>query len=122
MKLRLEAADIRRLETARNLWLASVRPNGTPHLVPIWFVWHDASVYLCTGESSVKARNIAKNPSVVFALEDGDDPVVIEGQAKILADAPEGVIRAFQEKFDWDIRGDSTYNRLIEIVPKRLVL
>lgn len=122
MKLKLEAGDIQRLETARNLWLATVRSDGSPHLVPIWFVWHQDQAYICTSLSSVKARNISKNSRVIFALEDGDDPVVIEGEAKILKDVPSEVVSAFQMKFDWDIRGDPTYNVVVEITPTRLVL
>ncbi|QLQ08762.1 MAG: pyridoxamine 5'-phosphate oxidase family protein [Anaerolineae bacterium] len=26
------------------MWLASVRADGRPHLVPIWFVLHDAAL------------------------------------------------------------------------------
>lgn len=114
--------DLMRLENARNLWLATVRPNGAPHLVPIWFVWLDGKAYLCTALKSAKARNIRQNPRVAFALEDGDDPVLIEGTARILEDKTSAIVEAFQKKFDWDIRGDKTYNAVIEITPTRMVL
>lgn len=118
----LNANEIKRLETERNVWLASVRPNGAPHLVPIWFVWVQERVFLCTSKDSVKARNIVQNPRVVFALQDGDDPVVIQATARVLDEIPPAVRAAFREKFDWDIRGDGTYNALIEITPTRVVL
>ena len=35
-----------KLETERNIWLASVRPDGRPHLVPLWFVWCHGKVYI----------------------------------------------------------------------------
>lgn len=118
----LQANDTQRLQTARNLWLATVRPDNTPHLVPIWFVWLDDKAFICTSSESVKSRNISQNPRVAFALEDGDDPIVIEGNATILENVPAPVVEAFQEKFDWNILGDSTYNVVIEIVPRRVVL
>ena len=117
-----ELHDRQRLETERNLWLATTCPNGSPHLVPIWFVWLDDKVYLCTSAGSVKARNVIKNPHVSVALENGDDPVVIQGMAKILDEPSAEVIEAFQRKFDWNIRGDGTYNAVIEITPSRLIL
>jgi F420H(2)-dependent biliverdin reductase len=120
--LTLTASDQARLETARNLWLATVRPNGAPHLVPIWFVWLDDNVYLCTSKESVKARNIMQNSRIAFALEDGDDPVLIEGTAQIVDSVPQGVVEAFAKKFDWNIQGDGTYNAVIEITPLRVVL
>lgn len=118
----IEPNDLERLATERNLWLATVRPNGSPHLVPIWFVWLDEKAYLCTSNESVKARNILKNPHIAFALENGNDPVVIEGKAKILADVSDIVIEAFQKKFDWNIRSDGTYDAVIEITPTRVVM
>lgn len=120
--LTLSAGDQTRLETARNLWLATVRPNGAPHLVPIWFVWLDNKAYLCTSKESVKARNIVYNSRVAFALEDGDDPVLIEGTARIIESVPQGVVEAFAKKFDWNISSDGTYNAVIEITPLRVVL
>lgn len=115
-------ADQTRLETERNLWLATVRPDGSPHLVPIWFVWHQNKAYLCTSNNSVKVKNIRENPRVAFALEGGDDPVLIEGTAKILDNTPAEITAAFKQKFDWDITGDATYNAIIEITPKRVIL
>jgi nitroimidazol reductase NimA-like FMN-containing flavoprotein (pyridoxamine 5'-phosphate oxidase superfamily) len=107
---------------APNIWLATVRRNHTPHLVPIWFVWVDDKVYVCTGRHSVKARNIAANARVVFALEDGNDPVVVEADAKILDTAPEAVVAAFETKYQWRIHDDSSYDTVIEITPRRVVM
>ncbi len=38
-----------RVHTDKNIWLATVRPDGRPHLTPIWFVFHDAKFWVCTG-------------------------------------------------------------------------
>ncbi len=118
----INSNDQKRLATERNLWLATVRPNGAPHLVPIWFVWHENKAYLCTSRNSVKAKNIANNPRVEFALEGGDDPVLIQGTARFLDVVSAGIIAAFQTKFGWDISSDATYNAVIEITPTRVVL
>ena len=120
--LNLSASDRERLESERNLWLATVRPNGSPHLVPIWFVWANDKAYICTAANSVKAKNIAQNPNVAFALENGDDPILIEGTAAIIQELPAELVEAFQRKFDWNIVGSETYNALIEITPRRIVL
>ncbi len=118
----LNSQDRQRLETERNLWLATVRPNGSPHLVPIWFVWHSDRAYLCTAGDSVKARNIAHNPKIAFALENGDDPVLVEGVAKILDNVPAEIVAAFEKKFEWNIQTDGKHNTVIELTPTRVVL
>jgi PPOX class probable F420-dependent enzyme len=110
----------KRLESEKNIWLATVRPNGHPHLVPIWFVWLQEHLYICTDAKSVKARNIAANPQVSFSLESGNSPIIGQGRAALLPQPyPTKVIDAFKAKFDWDITTDPTYNALIEITPQR---
>jgi nitroimidazol reductase NimA-like FMN-containing flavoprotein (pyridoxamine 5'-phosphate oxidase superfamily) len=109
-----------RLTNSANIWLATVRPNATPHLIPIWLVWLDGKAYICTPRDSVKVRNIEKQPRVTFALEDGDNPLVIEGAAKILDSIPEKVAEVFQTKYDWDIRS-ATANVVIEITPRKVL-
>jgi PPOX class probable F420-dependent enzyme len=110
----------RRLQTEQNLWLATVRPDGSPHLVPIWFVWVTGKIYLCTGADSVKVRNLLQNPHVSIALEDGNHPIVIEGLAQPIGVAPNPVIEAFEKKFDWNISTDGEYNQVVEIEPTRI--
>jgi pyridoxine/pyridoxamine 5'-phosphate oxidase len=106
---------------ARNVWLASVRPDGRPHLVPIWFVVEDERWYVCTSPASVKARNLQANPAVSLALEDGDHPYVVEGQARPV-DLTTGVVQKFKAKYDWDITADSQYTQLIEVTVSRRLL
>jgi F420H(2)-dependent biliverdin reductase len=110
----------RRLQTEQNLWLATVRPTGTPHLVPIWFVWMAGRIYLCTAANSVKVRNLRQNPQVSIALEDGAHPIVIEGRAQAIGQADADVVDEFQRKYDWDITTDDTYTQVIEIEPERV--
>ena len=106
-----------RLTTESNIWLATVRPNGAPHLAPIWFVWVEGRVYVCTSADSVKARNLQANPSLSLALENGNAPVVLEGHARFasIESVPSAVVDAFQRKYDWNILTDTTYNQVIEI-------
>lgn len=107
-----------RLQTERNVWLATVRPSGKPHLVPIWFVWVSERFWICTS-ASTKTRNILHNSQVSVSLESGNDPVVAEGTARIHDQPyPTEVADAFASKFDWDIRqptADGSYDALIEI-------
>ena len=64
---------------SRNYWIATTRPDGRPHVAPVWGVALDDVVYFGSGKGSVKARNLAQNPQVVLHLESGDDCVIIEG-------------------------------------------
>jgi PPOX class probable F420-dependent enzyme len=106
---------------ARNVWFATVRPDGRPHLVPIWFVIEGERWYVCTQADSVKARNLKANPAVSLALEDGDHPYVVEGQARPVAATPTVAAR-FKAKYDWDITADAQYSQVIEVTVSRRLL
>ena len=110
-----------RAAEARNVWMATVRPDGRPHLVPIWFVVDAERWYVCTNPASIKARNLHANPSVSLALEDGDHPFVVEGQARPVT-VTSGVAEKFKAKYDWDITADSEYTQLIEVTVSRQLL
>jgi hypothetical protein len=111
---------ISRLEEEQNIWIATVRPNGKPHLVPVWFVWHAEFFHICISSQSVKYNNIVKNGAVSLSLEDGSAPVICEGDAEpVTRPWPEGVIRAFKQKYDWQIDTDEEYDALIQILPKK---
>ncbi|MBI3966464.1 MAG: pyridoxamine 5'-phosphate oxidase family protein [Chloroflexi bacterium] len=74
------------MTTSRNYWIATTRPDGRPHVAPVWGVWVDDAFYFGTGRTSRKARNLAANPALVVHLESGDDTVILEGTAEVVTD------------------------------------
>jgi PPOX class probable F420-dependent enzyme len=70
-----------RLVAARNYWVTSVRPDGSPHAMPVWGLWHEGAFYFSSAPDSRKAKNLAANPAVTVHLESGDEVVVVEGVA-----------------------------------------
>ena len=109
-----------KLNLAKNIWIASVRPDGRPHLVPVWFTWYDKKLFICIERNSVKGRNILSDPQVSLALEDGSSPVICEGSARFIEQPyPAGLVALFQHKYDWDISHEAQYNVVVEITPTR---
>lgn len=74
------------LMAARNYWLATTRPDGRPHVMPIWALWMDGTIAFGTDPSSVKGRNLAVRADAVVHLESGDDVVVVEGVVESVDD------------------------------------
>jgi nitroimidazol reductase NimA-like FMN-containing flavoprotein (pyridoxamine 5'-phosphate oxidase superfamily) len=62
-----------RLEKARNYWVATTRPDGRPHLMPVWGVWVEGALYFGTDRGSRKARNLASNRAIAVHAESADD-------------------------------------------------
>ena len=48
--------------------LATVLPDGAPHVVPIWVGLDGARLTILTGPRSRKARNVARDPRVSLSM------------------------------------------------------
>ena len=75
-----------RLRKDLMIWLATVRPDGRPQLVPVWFLW-DGHRILIFSKNDYKIRNLQNNNRVMLALDDtkgGGDVVMVEGEAALL--------------------------------------
>lgn len=70
-----------RLQTSRIYWLATMRPDGRPHVAPLWGGWLDNALYFEGSPTTRWARNLAANPAVSINLESGIDVVITEGTA-----------------------------------------
>ena len=71
-----------RLVAATHYWLATVRPDGRPHVVPRWGVWLDDRFWYDGAPTTVHARNLVHNPACSLHLEDGAQAVVVEGSSQ----------------------------------------
>jgi PPOX class probable F420-dependent enzyme len=80
-----DAHILERLERNIIIWITSVRPDGRPHSVPVWFLWDNGTV-LIYSRPDQKIKNLRANPAVVLALDDtaeGNDVVLFEGTATL---------------------------------------
>jgi PPOX class probable F420-dependent enzyme len=74
--------------------LATVRADGRPHVAPVWYVVDDddGSLVFNTGESTVKGRNLRRDPRASICVDDDRPPfsfVVVEGVVEISDDLVE---------------------------------
>ncbi|MEU2944561.1 pyridoxamine 5'-phosphate oxidase family protein [Nocardiopsis alba] len=114
-----------RLAEDRNVWLCTSRADGSPHVVPVWFVHLGERWWIGASTRSVKVRNVLRDPRVSLALEDGDAPVVAQGRARVREDFPEEVIAAFRGRYDWDPRtpyGPDPQRSLLEVAVTRWLM
>ena len=84
------AYAVERLSNDRIGWLTTVAPDGTPQASPIWFLW-DGDEVLVYSLESLRVRNISSDPRVSLNLDGnglGGDIVIVEGTARVDADAP----------------------------------
>lgn len=74
--------------------LATANPSTLqPHVVPVWFIWDGANLWISAFNSTRKVKNVLKNPLISVIVDTGDEnppsrAVLMEGRAQILTDSP----------------------------------
>ena len=77
------------LHGTRTAKLATVRKDGRPHVVPIWFTLDGDTLIFMTGEHTVKAANIRRDARICLCVDDETPPfayIMIEGTATLSPD------------------------------------
>jgi len=100
-----------RLETperGRTYWLATVRPDGRPHVMPLLRLWLDGAFYFITGEATRKGKDLARNPRCVIAASSHSLPaldLIVEGDARKVTDNAtlHRVTDAYASTMQWEL-------------------
>jgi len=112
-----------RLGRAMSAWVATVREDDSPHLLPVWFVWLENVFYFVAATDSEQFYNLRGNQKVAITLPDAERVILIEGEAhasnhktsQMLADY-------FYNKYEFDFTQDSEIDwRLVEVTPSRIM-
>jgi PPOX class probable F420-dependent enzyme len=77
---------------ARTGKLATVRRDGRPHVVPVWFDLDGDDVVFTTGRDTVKGRTLRRDPRAAMCVDDDRPPfdfVSVEGTVELGDDLEE---------------------------------
>ncbi|MEZ0396511.1 MAG: pyridoxamine 5'-phosphate oxidase family protein [Anaerolineales bacterium] len=118
--------------------LATVAADGTPHVVPVWYLWEDGFVWVHSFASTRKVRQLRKRPACALVVDvtdklEGLTAVLIEGQADLIT-APRLEVRARAERIyrrylspeelaapDPQSWLDSEEGLLVKIAPRQII-
>ena len=122
-----------RLRNDITIWLNTVRPDGRPHAVVVWFLWDGEAILIFSQPDKQKLRNLQHNSNVVLAVDntrEGSDPITIEGIATLLKPGElNTALPGFVEKYGEHIKQigytpeqmAKAYNQPIRIIPMRIM-
>jgi PPOX class probable F420-dependent enzyme len=91
------------------VWLTTVRDDGQPQSVPVWFLWEDGEFLAYSQPGKPKLANIGSHPKVSLHLrgtETGGEVVTFEGEARRSDDPPADRVPAYIEKYRGQIDAD----------------
>ena len=72
--------------------IATVRADGRPHVVPVWFVVEDEDVLFTTWHTSVKAQNLEREGRAAMSVDLQEPPyayLLVEGPVTVIDDPEE---------------------------------
>jgi PPOX class probable F420-dependent enzyme len=96
--------------------LVTVRPDGRPHVAPVWFLWEGGRALIITGGSSVKVRNIRRSPAVALSIATDQRPlkyVVLEGEGKVTQENLARVVERICVRYDGPAQGAAYARELL---------
>jgi general stress protein 26 len=96
-------AIVRRLAAAKIFWLHTTGPTGAPAAAPVWGATVEGVLYFYSERSTVKARNLERDPRVVIHLESGAEVLIVHGRL-VDQGRPKDhrvVVEAFDQKY-WE--------------------
>ena len=96
---------LERLTRSHNYLLTTVRPDGTPHVMPVWGIWLNGAWYFSASETSRKSRNLEHNANCVVCNDNLEEAVILEGSAQRLKDdeIPKQAFVDYKAKYGWEL-------------------
>jgi PPOX class probable F420-dependent enzyme len=81
--MRVSNADVaaarRMFASLSSAAVATINADGSPHVVPLWFVWPEEAIYLSTRREGRTWANIERDPRVAVTIDLGRSWVEIAG-------------------------------------------
>jgi PPOX class probable F420-dependent enzyme len=105
----LEQAPGRGGPDRHTCWLATVNPDGSPHVTGVGGLWADGGWWFETGRTTRKGRNLDRDPRCTLSVAARDFDLVVEGEAALVTDP--AVIAAMAVRWasgGWPARPDDT--------------
>lgn len=89
--------------------LATIRPDGTPQVNPMWFSWDGELIYFTNTTVRQKYANVTAHPEVAFSVNDPEQPyryLDIRGTVERIDDDSSGtVFGALADRYGLHIDG-----------------
>ena len=88
--------------------LVTLRPAGTPHVAPVWFLWDRGRAFVMADANAAKVRTIEGTPAVALSIATSERPlsyVVLEGQAEVTSEDLPQVVERMCVLYDGPERG-----------------
>jgi PPOX class probable F420-dependent enzyme len=116
------------LESPNFAHVATLRKDGTPHVVPVWVDVSDGQVLLNTAEGRIWPANLRRDPRVSLTVQNTENPyeyVTIHGRVSDIT--PEGadehidrLAKKYLNKDTYPFRQPDEQRLIVKVDPERV--
>ncbi len=117
------------LDQSQSLQVATLGPDGAPHLTTVWFTVHEGNVLFETYGKSQKIVNLKRDSRIAVLAEDGKTyatlrGVSINGRAEVVEDFPErlDLMRVLVASMHPELSDEAIDDRAAKMATKRVVV
>lgn len=89
--------------------LATLMPDGSPQVTPVWFDYDGRRVRINTAKGRVKDKNMRRDRQVALAIQDPDNPYRYVGMRGRVEEATEEGADAHIDALAWKYLGQGRY-------------
>ena len=129
----MDLEDVKQHAARLSMWtyLATTRPDGRPHVVPVHPCWDGDKAYVFSGADSQKARNVSNDPRFsmhyTVSQDTSFDSLIVDGTAALVTDVDEkrrlwGVMDYPLEQFGGEGGPEDSGTAFVELTPTKAVL
>jgi len=106
--------------------LATIMPDGTPQVTPVWFDYVDGTIRVNTAKGRVKARNMREGSAVALSIVDPDNAyryLQVRGRVRKMVEAGadahiDSLARKYLGKDKYPFAGPGEVRVMYEIEPR----
>jgi hypothetical protein len=67
-------------------WLATINPDGSPHVTGVGAIWADGCWWFETGQGTRKGRNLARDPRCTLSVSAKEFDLSVSGEAAVVTE------------------------------------
>ena len=82
--------------------LATLRPDGTVLLSPVWHEWHEGGFNVSVEAENAKARHLRRDPRATIVVAESDAPlrgVEVRGSARLIEEGVTDIARRIEARY-----------------------
>ncbi len=105
------------LREPRIAHIATLRPDGSPHVTPVWHHFDGERVIVVCEQSAVKLRNLRRDPRVSICIANDEEPyryVLVDGTAAISEDRIPELVHSMAVRYMGQEEGERYTDRVLE--------